>query len=307
MILGKPNWTVGGGIKHSEGLLALNKKHKTYYDTPINAFSTVYDSIFGLKWNGGRICNPKDFCDLQNLCLLITAYNDMGVGFNFSFTNLLLKEKDLEDKACNELLQYANRNKLNGVIVASPLLKEYIAKTYPNLKLTWSVTTGLNKIELYNEACSDPALSHVVLHPDFNHDYEFLSKLIHPEKIEIMANDKCVFGCPFRRKHYLYLSELTLKQSQNPLINNATELDCNPNPAEKQGSCMAVRFGFERDGRNVLSFEDIDQLTKMGFSNFKIIGREYTWEGFAKEELDKYLGQYWLRTLVKEAGQGIHI
>lgn len=306
MVLGKPDWTVSGGIKFRNQLLTLNRQHKNYYDTPFNSFSTVYDSLFGLKWNGGRTPSPADFIDLESLRSLIYSYNAMGVGFNFSFTNLLLKEEDLEDKSCNEILNWLNETKINGVIVALPLLKNYITKNYPNLKITLSVVCGLNSYEQYNEACEDEKIQYVVLHPDFNHDYAFLSKLMYPEKIEIMANDRCVYGCPFRKTHYLDLSQKILEQSNTPLVRNMRNLDSGKKATDEEAQCRAVRFGLNRDNRNLLSFGDLDYLIKNGFHSFKLIGREYSWENY-NADVENYLGKYWLRTIVKEVGQGIHI
>lgn len=307
MILGKPDWTVSGGIKFRTQLLELNRKHKNYYDTPYNSFATVYDSLFGLKWSGGRVPSPADFISMQDLKALIMAYNDMGIGFNFSFTNLLLTEKDLDDRYCNEVLSWLNETKLNGVIVALPLLKDYISKTYKNLKITLSVIVGLNSYEKYNEMCEDSSLQYVVLHPDYNHDYDFLAKLTHPEKIEVMANDRCVYGCPFRKQHYLRLSQNILNQSNNPIIDSVVDLDCGRDTINNQGNCIAYRFGLNRDERNLLTFADLDQLIKGGFKCFKLIGREYTWDSYLARDIDPYLGQYWVRSIVKEVGQGIHI
>lgn len=306
----RPLWTVGGGICHHEFLIKYNSDQKNYFDTLNNAFDTVYDSMYGFGWSGGRASRPRDAISLEALGFLIQAYNDQGVGFNFAFSNILLTEKDLEDPHCNYALELANKSKLNGVIVASPLLFEYVTKTYPNLNITWSVTTGMNTPEMYNEKCDDKRIKYVVLHPDFNHDTKFLTQLKQPEKIEIMVNDHCVFGCPFRAQHYKEVSQMCLNQVNNPFVYNRKDLDGAPTSMfELPGpgsTCRALKAGMERDNRNVLTFSDIDNMRNMGFKCFKIIGREFNTKHF-EDEIKPYIEQYWIRGLVKKAGENIHI
>ena len=303
----RPLITIGGGVKFFDRLKEFNVNFKNFGDVAYNAFDSVYDSIFGLRWNGGRICEPKDTVDVATLLLMIKVYNKMGIKYNFSFTNLLLEEEDLDDGYCNLLLEeisgpdYAN----NGVIVASEMLKKYIKNTYPSLKITHSVCNGTSTLKDYNNATNDPDNDIVVLHPDFNHDLKFLSQLENKEKYEIIINDYCAFGCPYRREHYNLLSKYALLQSRDPIIHRIEELDITRH-SSPYSECIAVRNGFNKDGRNVLTFEDIDNLLDIGFRYFKLTGREYDWNEFGPV-VNKYCFKYWVRTLVKEAKQNTHI
>ena len=58
-------------------------------------------------------------------------FNSKGIPLRFTFTNPMLEKKHLSDKFCNAIMHYAD-NGMNEVIVASPLLEEYIRKNYPN-------------------------------------------------------------------------------------------------------------------------------------------------------------------------------
>lgn len=294
-----PLWNIGGGIKHHENLMTEFVTHKQYLDTSHKMFNYVYDSIFGLRWNGGRVCLPKDSVPFSDLIDIISDYNRIGVGFNWSFTNLLLTEEDLKDDYCNLALEATN-NPLNGVILTSEKLREHVKAVYPNMRIIYSVCNGLKTIDQYKQALDENDI--VVLHPDFNHNYDFLDKLPEKNRIEIMVNDICSFGCPYREQHYKELSAYALQQSRNPIIHVPEEVDCSRNKG-----CVAIQAGYSKDGRNRLSFYDIDNMLSMGFKHFKLIGREHEWDDYLKTDLDPNLKQYFLRRLVQNSNLNLHI
>lgn len=298
-------WNVGGGIKHFEHLVNLNTENKTFYDTPHNFFNSVFDSTFGLRWNGGRICEPADSRPMEDIMDIIKTYNTMNIGFNFTFSNRLLTKEHLDDEICNFILQalsISGSKKMNGVILASEILRDYIHENYPDVKIIWSVCNGINKEDAYNKETNNPINDMVVLHPDFNHDLEFLNKLENKDRLEVMANDLCVFGCPFRAKHYNELSQYALYQADHPIVFSNKELDKN-----RTGECEALQHGMNRDFRNVLTFSDIANLEKLGFKHFKIIGREHEWDYYYENFLQPNLIQYWIRNIIKQANQNCHI
>ena len=293
-----PLWNIGGGVKHRDKLIPYFRDTKVFYDTNHKLFNYVYDSIFGLKWNGGRVCLPSDFMAIPNLIELVGEYNRLGVGFNWSFTNTLITEEDLKDDYCNLLLE-ATHDSLNGVIIVSEILANYIREKYPKFRIIYSVCNGLKTIEQYTDAVEKYDI--VVLHPDFNHDYKFLDKLPKKEKIEVMVNDICSFGCPYRAQHYNQLSLCAKVQSTNPIIHDMIDLDYG------KYNCMAVANGYTKDQRNRLTFADIEHMLDMGFEHFKLIGREHEWDYYKETDLRPNLEQFWLRKVLKEVNQHLHI
>ena len=298
-------WNVGGGIKHYKHLVAMNDNAKQLYDTPHNFFNSVFDSTFGLRWNGGRICHPHDSVTIEDFMHIIMSYNEQGIGFNFTFSNRLLTEEDMKDEYCNLLCEAAassGSKKQNGVITASPILRNYIRKTYPELKIIWSVCNGINKLDAYNTETNNPLNDIVVLHPDYNHDYKFLQQLENKDRLEVMVNDLCAFGCPYRAKHYDQLSQFALLQSTNPIIHRAIELDMG-----RPQDCEAVAHGMVKDGRNKLSFSDLDLMEDMGFVHFNLIGREHDWDYYYKTDLFPNLEQRWIQNIIKTQNLNHHI
>lgn len=304
-----PKWTVSGGFVFHDFLLNDDRNLKSYLDLNQSLITSVYDSFFGLKWNGGRVCAPKNTISMAAADNIIRAYNDQYIGFNFTFTNLLLTEEDLKDDYCNLLLERLTEDPRNGVIVASETLMKYIKTQYPNLRMILSVTANPSlTAEQYNKICETGDVERVVLHPDFNHDLAFLQQLKYPKKIEVMANDKCVYGCPYRREHYLDLSKKNLHFATSPIIHTRADLDGAATCSFDVGNpnCHMVRAGYTRDSRNILTHADMDNLRNMGFENFKLIGREYSLDAY-KEEYDVFVKRYFMRNLVKQAGVNVHI
>lgn len=295
-----PMWNIGGGIKHYYNLYKMFVDTKRYYDTSHKLFDYVYDSFFGLRWNGGRTCFPRDTYPFSTVMSMVKNYNMLGVGFNWTFSNLLLQEEDLNDDYCNLALEQTH-SPMNGVILTSDILRDHIRTHYPKFRIIYSVCNGLNNLDAYKKALDENDI--VVLHPDFNHNMDFLDKLPEKHRVEIMVNDICSFGCPFRQAHYIKLSQHILEQSKNPIINFPDELDYSPN---KPG-CMATQAGYDKDERNRITFSDIDNLLDMGFKHFKIIGREHEWDHFWERDLRPNLDQYFNRRMIKNAGLNLHI
>lgn len=295
-----PIWNIGGGIKHYSNLQAKFIEHKQYLDTNHKLFNYVYDSIFGLRWNGGRVCNPRDSLPFSEMIAVIKDYNKMGVGFNWSFSNLLLTEKDLEDEYCNLALEQTNSS-MNGVILTSELLRNYVRKNYPHMRVIYSVCNGLKTLDQYKAALDSNDI--VVLHPDFNHDLNFLEQLPEKHRLEVMVNDVCSYGCPFREVHYRELSTYCLYQANNPIVHIPRELD----HSSGEKGCMAVQAGYNKDGRNKLTLYDVDNLCNMGFKHFKLIGREHDWDYYWDMDLKPHLEQNFLRNVVRETKLNHHI
>ena len=76
---------------------------------------------------------------------IIKYFNDRGISIRFTFTNPMIEEKHLNDQFCNSLLYYAN-NPLNGCIVYSPLLEEYIRRNFPDYKITSSTCKRITDV-----------------------------------------------------------------------------------------------------------------------------------------------------------------
>ncbi|MBE6855445.1 MAG: hypothetical protein E7501_07345 [Ruminococcus sp.] len=161
--------------------------------------ASFYDAFSPAMWNGGRTIGGY-LCDETFVKNILSAFNSKGIPLRFTFTNPVLEEKHLHDEFCNKIMKLAD-NGLNEVIVASPLLEEYIRDKYPNYKITSSTCKRItDETELHAELERDYHV--VVLDYDLNNKFEILEKLPHKEKCEFLINSCCVPKCASRSEEY---------------------------------------------------------------------------------------------------------
>lgn len=229
-----------------------NERHKFRKNIKIGS---IYGAPGNSIWNGGRLVRGAyTRQELENSCIFAT---DMNIPIRFTFTNCLIEDKHLNDTYCNMILDIFNTGK-NEIICNSPILEQYLRNKYGNnYKYISSTTKRLNnKQDQTKEIEKDYYL--IVIDYDFNNDNEYLKQLEPKSKIEILCNAVCKSNCPNRKQHYENISRC--------------QLDYNP-----QGLMMcddSVKNFYEvMKSKTFISKERIEELTAMGFSNFKLEGR----------------------------------
>ncbi len=241
-------------------------------------------SIFGVfppaKWNGGRVMYGS--CDKKFIKGIIKYFNDREIPLHFTFTNPMIEKKDLDDTFCNTLLHYAN-NPLNGCIVFSPILEEYIRKNYPDYKITSSTCKRITDIgALTEELEKDYDL--VVLDYDLNNRFDILEKIPHKEKCEILVNPCCNPGCTNRSSHYkvIGMEQIAivehLKKNPATVRYNSDKFAAEHPEYKAELACKCEHRALD-DIMNLsthVSPDDIwNKYVPMGYSNFKIEGRTF--------------------------------
>ena len=151
-------------------------------------------------WNGGREIDPNDQCDAGFIVHTIQAINQAGIPIRYTFTNPLLTEEELKDEFCNFCMKAASGYR-NEVLVFSPLLEDYIRKNYPSYVINSTTCKEIKTVEALNEEM-EKDYQYVVLDYNLNGDWDFIGKLTHPEKLEVLINATCTPNCPRRGEHY---------------------------------------------------------------------------------------------------------
>lgn len=259
------NYTVPGLFQFSTLILDYIDLIKSKFDYKI-PIKYVYGAPL-VRWNGGRLILNTYKSDLSKFGIEDELFkiSDRGLTPLLTFSNCLITKDEITDSECNEILSIANRVGAE-IIICNDLLYQYIKEKYPNLKIHCSVIkTAFQKnrsVEFYYDL-SQKYDSYVV-HPDDNFNIELLKK-IPKSNAEILLNERCIYGCCNRFKHYLAISEEQKTQSKS-LFNNSHFLDnCTSIPEIKQ-------IHWKR--RNIsLTTDEVIQLNKFGFSRFKIQGR----------------------------------
>lgn len=240
--------------------------------------ASVYGTFPPAIWNGGRFqygqCN-KDF-----IKTVIKNFNDRGIPLRFTFTNPMLEKKHLSDKFCNMIMHYAD-NGMNEVIVASPLLEEYIRRNYPNYKITSSTCKRITEPEkLYDELDKDYHI--VVIDYDLNNKFDILEKIKDKKKCELLVNACCNPGCKRRSDHYrgigaeqiVYAEYLKSGAKGDFDFSDYPEYAQYIDPAFTECKCMSRTIFNIKDLSTHISPDDIwGKYIPMGFEQFKIEGR----------------------------------
>ena len=251
-------------------------KHRPDFFREGVEIASVYGTFPPAMWNGGRFQFGR--CDEGFIRQVIKMFNDRDIPLRFTFTNPVLEEEHLHDKYCNMIMRLAD-NGFNEVIVASPLLEEYIRKTYPDYKITSSTCKRITDAErLYSEVEKDYHI--VVIDYDLNHDFEALKKIPDKKKCEILVNACCEAKCPYRSAHYRAIGKEQIAYARHMAKNPDKDYVLLPDNTYRKGSreCQFMnRSIFEiQDSPNFIPADEIwEKYVPMGFEQFKIEGRTF--------------------------------
>lgn len=221
-------------------------------------------------WNGGR--NSRgDQCAPDYVQAVIKSLNSWGIPVRYTYTNMLLEEEDLADPYCNFCLSAAH-NGMNGVILVSPLLEEYVRKNYPKMKLTSSTCKQIKGVDGVN-AELQKGYDMIVLDYNMNNHFDELEKIEDKGRCEILINAACEPNCPRRGAHYRHISENQKNITKNLRLPKEQQIPL------KEWECKYACGAHQnvhtiRDYSTYVSPEDIwEKYVPMGFNNFKIEGR----------------------------------
>jgi collagenase-like PrtC family protease len=269
-------WNITGLFAHRRFLAFL-----IYLMKRLN-ISHVLDSFHGcpdLIWNGGRMNARVPF--YPDTAEYFKSLNDEGKGVILTFSNVLLEEKHLSDAESNRLLECLDDQcGLNGVIVVSDLMSDYIRRKKPGLKQIASVVKSFmenpeGKVKWYREM--QERFDRIVVHTDHMFDLDLLDKLDRG-KAEILITEECSYKCPNRQRH----------QTLNSMYNVAGSKEVNDEIQKINKTLCAGRSGVLFEERNpkrgrtcFLLHDEVKAIYDMGFRNFKISGRRKPTFGLA--------------------------
>ena len=238
--------------------LPLFREHREYFYSWCD-IGSIYGAPADCIWGGGRV----GFGD-NNLQEVLALTREYGISARLTFSNSLLREEHLSDKQCNRLCELFNETGGNGVIVHSDLLLEYLKGHYPNLYFVSSTTKVLTDFRRFLDEVNREDFRYVV--PDFrlNKVFDKLNTLTNAQKdkVELLCNECCWFGCTDRKKCYETVSRKNLGES------------CEDYHCTAPGGNEGYRFSKAMTNPGFIGIQDIRNIyLPMGFSNFKIEGR----------------------------------
>ena len=224
-----------------------------------------------VPWNGGRLARVA--FNRERFAAHLEFLHSKGVGYFPTFTNRFVTKEELGDPACNYILECISRRAdLNGVIVVSDLLSEYIAERYPRLRQVASVIKvtmehGEGRGEYYSGL--GERFERYVVDPDDGRDVGLLEQLDRA-KAEILVNENCVADCPKRARHYD--AHARLQRAATPAERQLAQREVD-DICRTCGSLLNLnRMGCGERSCN-LSRGELREIYQMGFRHFKLQGR----------------------------------
>ena len=240
--------------------LPLYRTHREYFYDWCR-IGSIYGAPPDCIWGGGRIGSGD--CTAQEALALTREY---GVSARLTFSNSLLREEHLTDRKCNALCRLFSESDgpQNGVIIHSELLLRYLRERYPKLYFVSSTTKVLTAFPQLQAELARDEFRFVV--PDFrlNRAFDRLNAL--PEaakdKVELLCNECCWFGCKERSACYEAVSRKNLGEAAPEHICAAPD------------AAGGYRFSKAMENPGFIGVEAIRSIyMPMGFSHFKLEGR----------------------------------
>lgn len=157
---------------------------------------------------------------------------------------------------------------VDGFIVAMPFLVNYIKAEHPEMEVSISSFARVNIIREVEEYVNLGA-NVIIMSEDTNRDFQLLknvSKYVKEKNVEIelILNNSCLYGCPYRRTHDIVSSVTSMEDGvkdvwfEYPLIYCATDVVNDP--------ANIIRMRWIRP-------EDLHYYEEIGVDRFKIAGR----------------------------------
>ena len=262
---------------HNTKLLALRNSAPEVFKPNIN-ISTVYGAFPHMTWSGGRMVYGEK--DLNQAKKIIEIFNDNGIGLKLTATNPVLRGEHLQDKHSNDIMRLLASNKMNEIIVVSPILEDYIRDKYPNVRISSSTSKGITDKDTLSKELDRYDM--VVLSNSLNREYQLLNDIVQKDKVEILVNSYCVDNCKFAKEHYNAVGLAT--------IGEGSKFNCKYNIGTTET---------QRKRNHYISYDDIVNIYyPLGFTNFKLDGRGFDWNETVVDSYVEYL-------IIEEEKEGV--
>lgn len=276
-------WDLGGLFVHDEQIFHILDIIQKVYDC-ILPIKSVF-GCYSVMWSGGRTTHQADPWSYSGWKpdLVFKEYNKRGINVTFTFSNTLLKEEHLSDPSSNYLLDELAKQEYDGnaVTVTSDMLSDYIRDKYPALKQKASIVKSTMEmpkkrtVEYYDSLFERYDL--IYLHPDDNFNFKLLEEIAETGKIDKytpLINEPCVRNCNIRNDHYDEYSRKVIDGWHGMF--NFTDVDNIHDRSHPNTICPSELHPELRTC--YVHKPDFKKMYDLGFRNFKLQGRDASWE-----------------------------
>lgn len=175
---------------------------------------------------------------------------------------------------CNRFIELLLSNNIKRIRVTNTQLIEHITKKYPEIEIRTSTSQEYTSIRQYRNLFTRfPNITEIIPSWDMNKNFTFLRnfRMSFDKKIELMANEGCLPGCPFRTHHALHVP--TGRESEKRIMVDI------PTDYADCFTQMCADIYFKNPWRNIMlsniiyPWEIESYAKKYGITKFKLVGR----------------------------------
>lgn len=167
-------------------------------------FGTLQTSITG----GGRPASILPYVTREQVQDHIELAHQCGLEVNFLLNTICMGNKEFVPEYHAELLEtlgWLDDLGVDTVTITIPYLMELVKRQFPRIKVCVSVTATVGTVQEARFFSDDLGVDRINVHFMINRNFDMikaLRKAVHRDcALEVLANDPCVFHCPYREYH----------------------------------------------------------------------------------------------------------
>ncbi|BBG24856.1 peptidase U32 family protein [Sulfuracidifex tepidarius] len=208
--------------------------------------------------------------DRERLKVHASIAHEKGIRFLYTMNTATLGGEEYSGKFMSKVMKEVDSLSeiVDGFIVALPILISYIRREFPDKEISvssYSRVYNVREAEEYYMMGVDT----VIAHEDVNRNFRTLKEMRKFIDVEVITNNSCLWGCPYRRTHDV-ISSITSREDQDrkvwfeyPILMCATDVRNDLN--------NLIRMRWIRP-------EDLHFYEEIGIDRFKIAGRNKSTE-----------------------------
>jgi collagenase-like PrtC family protease len=168
---------------------------------------------------GGRPYNILAKVSKEQVEDYVKKVHAAGMKFDYLLNAPCMNNLEFKKETSQELMDHVawlNRIGVDGVVVSIPLIMEMVKEQFPSFEVRVSAISHVNSVhraQLFEELGVDS----ITLDFNINRDFKLIKKIREAVKCKLiaLANDGCLYQCPFRFYHYNIIGHAS--QTTNPL------------------------------------------------------------------------------------------
>ncbi|MCR3759892.1 U32 family peptidase [Clostridium felsineum] len=256
----------------------LNEKYKNSKIIETYGQTTIGGGIFFNARKISEICNV----DLVRLKDYIEYSKEMGIGFNYTLNATCNGNIEFTEKGISEMHRVLGQLYNAGVralTVAMPSILEIVKESGYDFKIktsTLCLINNANKAIKYKKKGVD----RIVVDEDITRKFDVLKEICdaYGDGVEIIANDTCLKGCPYKMFHFNYTAH-----SYDDPIDAVKDYYVN--------RCIMQRTEQLKNYLNLnwIRPEDLKYYESIGIKYFKIQGRQFAKDGEPVKVAEAYM------------------